>query len=454
MKKQYLFASSANSSNSIRTPIHVVVAKPTRVCNANCSYCSSPPLEEVGYDFEPEWNIELFKNYFDKIYPFMAEGSYWIWHGGEPMLMGADFYQQSFDYANTLMKKTGKKIRFSMQTNLLGYNEKWKAVFENVFEGSISSSYDPDETNRTIKGSWENYSRIFKRSLSKCVEDGFYPMVIGVYSENNAHKMLDVYEWSKSLKEKSFPIRFNYCVPTGRSVNKEEIISPDTYADYLIKIYDKWITDVPDFTVTPLDQMFKKTIGADGLGHCPWTKSCGGKFLALEPNGDVYNCTDFADLGEEFKFGNILVDNVPNLLNSKPALQIKKRSFNLPESCIKCEHFIECEGGCARDSYLFNNDLYGKFYYCKSWKRVFTRIKESIILGQADAIIAKYGFDPEVVKVYVKASIQNHFGYDISFDGFKGVVNNYTFAENFNKSFDMPTFVVRNQKKIIPIIAV
>ena len=53
------------------TNILVVIAKPTRVCNADCSYCSSPPLEEMGSNWEPEWNFETFKNYFDKVFPYM-----------------------------------------------------------------------------------------------------------------------------------------------------------------------------------------------------------------------------------------------------------------------------------------------------------------------------------------------------------------------------------------------
>lgn len=51
--------------------------------------------------------------------------------------------------------------------------------------------------------------------------------------------------------------------------------------------------------------------------------------------------------------------------------------------------------GCARDSALYNNGLYGKFHYCQTWKMVFSRIKESILLGQADNIIEKYGQNPE-----------------------------------------------------------
>lgn len=415
--------------------ISVVVAKPTRFCNADCSYCSSPPMEEMGANKELSWDIEKFKKYFDKVYPHMIAGSYWIWHGGEPMLMGIDFYKQTYEYAKSRMEESGRIIYFSMQTNLLAYNDKWYPVFSEIFGGSLSSSFDADETHRTIKGNNQLFSKVFKRSLTKVLEDGFRPMVIGVYTEETAPLMHTMYDWSLSLGEKSFPLRFNYCHPTGRLESQGEAISPITYANSLISLYNRWIKDIPNFTITPLDQMFKKVIGMDGEGHCPWTKKCGGRFIEIEPNGEVYNCADFADLGNKYCFGNL--DNettLEEMLATKPALQIRRRVNNVPVSCQTCEHFEDCEGGCMRDSVLYKHGLYGKFHYCESWKMVFSRIKESIITGEADGIIVKYGFDPISVKNYVKQNIQSHFTFStqewqtLESEGLK---NMFGFGDNY-----------------------
>ena len=421
------------------TNILVVIAKPTRVCNADCSYCSSPPLEEMGSNWEPEWNFETFKNYFDKVFPYMGNGAYWIWHGGEPMLMGTEFYLKTYEYAREQMRIHKKLINFSMQSNMLGYNKKWKHVFETVFFGSISTSFDPDEFNRTIKGNPATYSKVFKRVLNEILDDGFRPLVIGVYDEKTAPLMNKMYEWSRSLGDKSFPLRFNYCQPSGRFLETGEAIKPETYAKYLIEIYDQWISDSPDFVITPLDQMFKKVIGIDIEGHCPWTRKCGGKFIEIEPDGDIYNCSEFADYSKKYCFGNLKEKSLPELLNSKPAKQIKRRVTQLPVSCQNCEHFDDCEGGCARDSALYNNGLYGKFHYCQTWKMVFSRIKESILLGQADNIVEKYGQNPEKIKQLVKTNLNNHF-HDFTMDwdsiqdsGLNGV---FGFGNNLIESKD------------------
>ncbi len=414
--------------------IYVVIAKPTRVCNADCSYCSSPPLEEMGENWEPEWNFEKFKIYFDKVFPYMVHGATWIWHGGEPMLMGVDFYKKTYEYAKEKMLEAEKQIFFSMQSNMLGYNEKWKEVFFEIFGGSLSSSFDPDEKNRTIKGNAQNYSRVFKRALDKMMDDGFMPMVIGTYKEDTAHMMLDMYNWSLNRGERSFPLRFNYCVPIGREAGElGDLISPETYADNLVRVYNQWIEDAPNFTITPLDQMLKKAIGQDGEGHCPWMKSCGGKFINIEPNGEVYNCSEFSDLNSEYCFGNLNINSMEDILTSEQIKLIKKRTAKLPLSCMTCEHFSECEGGCARDSVLFDNGLYGKFYYCQSWKMVYARIKESVLLGQADKILEKMNVNIEQAKYFIKTNLNNHFSeIEIDWADFNknGLNSKFGFAEN------------------------
>ena len=437
-----------------KSTVYAVIAKPTRVCNANCSYCSSPPLEEMGDDWEPEWKIEDFKHYFNKVYPHMVEGAFWIWHGGEPMLMGPKFYRECFEYASNIMKKNNKWIHFSIQSNMLGYNEKWREIFGDVFGGSLSTSFDPDEKERKIKSSSENYSRIFFQSLNNILEDGFRPMVISVFSEETAHLMHKMYDLSLSYEEKAFPIRLNYCHPSGRFENEGEVISPTTYGKYLIEIYNRWIHDDPNFTVTPLDIMFKKTIGLDGEGHCPWTKKCGGRFIEIEPNGDIYNCSEFADIGKKYCFGNLKEQELDILLQSTQAIKIKRRAVQLPVSCMNCEHFDDCEGGCARDALLFQNGMYGKFHYCISWKMVFSRIKESILLGEADNLIKRYGQDPRKIKNEIKNPIERHFSGKIQESFYeKGLLHSMGFAHNiFNEKNlynEQGEFLLKKEKDLL-----
>ena len=121
-------------------------------------------------------------------------------------------------------------------------------------------------------------------------------------------------------------------------------------------------------------------------------------------------------------------------ISPEEALKIKRRSVQLPMSCQNCEHFNDCEGGCMRDSVLYNHGLYGKFHYCHSWKMVFTRIKESIMNGEADGIVRQFGLEPEEVRNRVKNKLVEYF--DFSMDEIQDIKENGTknklgFGDNY-----------------------
>lgn len=381
----------------------VVIAKPTKECNADCTYCSAPP------DGSSSWSLDDFKVMLDRLAPSLTASVDWIWHGGEPMLMGPEYFVACAEHA----KAVGVNLRFAIQTNLLGYkSDRWKSVFENIFEGRISTSYDPYQKYRTIKGNAQTYDRLFWRAMDSAINDGFRPLVIGVYDEGASDMAMQMYDHALAYGTNGFDIRFNYAYPAGRAKEAGVLIEPKTYGEMLIKLYDRWIVDKPVFRITPLDQMLTKVAGFRSV-LCPWTKACGGKFITIDPDGSVYNCSEFSDLGDpSHKFGNILTGEVqvqahpvqvqfytgsaivPAMAASPASREIVGRTVKLPPDCKTCRHFVECEGGCARDAVLFKRGMAGKFMYCHSWKMVFDRLKGSVVSGEADGTLLKLGIDP------------------------------------------------------------
>jgi uncharacterized protein len=364
--------------------ISTVIIKPTRNCNANCQYCSAPPT-----DNNELWSFSDFRRYFDSIAAYLHENVTLIWHGGEPMLLGPEFYEECYDYA--LRKKP--HIRFSMQSNILLYDSRWKDVIFNIMKGCISTSFDPDETSRKIKTDAQLYSERFFCKLKELVEDGFHPLIVGTYTDETIPFSFKMYELASfyEKKEGAFSLRFNYRYPLGRVNGIGQLITPQNYGQMLIDLYNIWIRDLPDFVITPLDQMLLKVTGEENR-RCPWTSSCTGRFLGIEPNGDIYNCSDFANLDDALSYclGNLNRNSIPEMMSSEIAVKLRRRTARVPIECIECEHYLQCEGGCMRESVLFGNGLYGKFHYCEAWKMVFTRIKESLETGEADAAAKKY----------------------------------------------------------------
>lgn len=324
------------------------------------------------------------------------------------MLLGPQFYRDCWNYVRSINTKHEKNIHFAIQTNLLLYKTSvWKTVFKECFQGWISTSFDLHNTERFLKGSVSSYSSTFLNRLNMLLEDGGRPMVISTFTNSSITDAMDLYEFSASSKI-PFDIRFNYRYPAGRAKSTSlDLLSPLAYGTMLVELYNRWIIDLPDFRITPLDQMLELVMNP-GINRCPWTNSCNQSFLGIEPNGDLYNCSDFAYLeSERYCFGNIFEQSVrlePSVIahssskmfyqniHSTPASRNHLlRSVRYGSECYRCDHVAECKGGCMRDSVLFDRGLYGTFYYCESWKLVFSRIKESVSSGEATAAIAKYG---------------------------------------------------------------
>lgn len=331
------------------------------------------------------WTVDRFKEFFSKVSPHLQPRAVIIWHGGEPMLLGPDFYRECYAYARSIHPG----IQFSMQTNLLLYSsERWRDVFSDIMRGSISTSFDYEVKYRTLKGCANAYADRFQRKLDEVRTDGFMPLVIGTYDATSIKLIDRVYDENLMRGDAAVDLRFNYRYPAGRAREMGECISPEAYGEALIHLYDRWVTDAPYFLVMPLDAMLKRVLGME-FGRCPWTRHCGGRLMAVEPNGDVYNCGEYADMGSEYRFGNIFQHTMEEIVTSKPIRLIMRRSAIVPSECTDCRHFDECEGGCSRDSALFGNGVLGKFHYCVSWKMVFDCIKESVRTGEADRLIGR-----------------------------------------------------------------
>ena len=84
---------------------------PTLGCPSKCSYCWS---SEVG---SPRMSIDTIKEVVEWLKEFRpGEAVTFTFHGGEPLLAGADFYRKALPL---LADSTGdRKVAFAMQTNL------------------------------------------------------------------------------------------------------------------------------------------------------------------------------------------------------------------------------------------------------------------------------------------------------------------------------------------------
>jgi uncharacterized protein len=114
-----------NPAQASTKAFHMLVKPTGAACNLDCSYCFYLPKERLYPGSQFRMNDELLELYIRQLLEAQPTNEVTIaWQGGEPTLMGLDFFQRSVDYAEKY-RQPGQKISYSLQTNGTLVDREW-----------------------------------------------------------------------------------------------------------------------------------------------------------------------------------------------------------------------------------------------------------------------------------------------------------------------------------------
>tara|TARA_Y100000310_G_C20691377_1_gene822475 strand:+ start:2277 stop:3398 length:1122 start_codon:yes stop_codon:yes gene_type:complete len=353
-----------------------VIMKPTHSCNLACKYCYIEDGAEQGI-----MDKTTLKNSIEKIVHFNGgeKGTHFIWHGGEPILMGVEFFENIL----SIQKNLGRKYKVSngIQTNgtllnsdLLDFIEKNRDFYLGLSLDGPRELHNQTRVYKGGKGSFDDVMRGIDLIKGRTRIGGG---VIAVITQINIDHFLELYSF---FKDNDINFKANPLIRSGEAnKNYNQIaISPKQYGDFLINLFDIWFYDSEGdkISVDPLEKIAGNLITGSPVG-CNYSESCQNNFISIGPLGDVYPCGRF-DGVQEFRYGNINHDSVENLLNVSSRKLLLQRSVETIEGCRPCEYKEICNAGCIHNAYMVNGQVNEKDYYCTSYKMIFNHIKEAI----------------------------------------------------------------------------
>lgn len=115
--------------------LKIVVIQPTSLCNLNCRYCYVPGRRDRRI-----MNDEILETIFERTLSsnLVRDRVQFLWHAGEPLLAGKDFYRRAVDFA-TKHNSRGLKVDFTIQTNATLIDDEWCELFnEHKFHIGVS----------------------------------------------------------------------------------------------------------------------------------------------------------------------------------------------------------------------------------------------------------------------------------------------------------------------------
>jgi uncharacterized protein len=381
-----------------------LLAKPSgSTCNIDCKYCFFLSKEALYPNDRHRMSDATLEAYIRQLLESHRLPEVTVaWQGGEPTLMGLDFFRKAVALVERY-RRPGQKIQQTFQTNGIALDDEWCAFLKEhdfLVGLSVDGPREIHDTNRVTRGGQGTFDLVMKgwRCLREHGVD--FNILCTVNAANQDHgrrvyrffrdelqaswvQFIPIVEratadtiqianrgWSERPKEKRLLYTQTGTLVTTRSVTGEK------YAQFLIDIFEEWLRhDVGKVYVQLFDVTLEAYFGRYKL--CIHAPTCGNG-PALEHNGDLYACDHFVEPG--FKLGNIHKTHMLELVASPQQRKfgLDKRD-TLTRQCRECEVRALCNGGCPKERFaLAQNGEPGQNYLCAGLYRFFTHTRPAM----------------------------------------------------------------------------
>jgi uncharacterized protein len=399
---------SDNVEPRIAPPAYHVLAKPTgAICNLDCEYCFFLAKEALYPGSRFHMSDELLETYIRQLIESHRSAEVTVaWQGGEPTLMGLDFYRRAVELERK-HQRPGTTIQNTMQTNGTLLNDAWCEFFrEHHFLVGLSLDGPPDmhDAYRKDKGGHPTFEKVLRGARLMRQHKVEFNILTTVNSANADHPR-EVYRFLRDDVGTQFiqfiPIveRVNADGHTGfqeGSTVTHRSVTAEQWGRFLIAVFDEWVgRDVGAVFVQMFDAALASWVGAPP-SMCIFAETC-GHALALEHNGDLYSCDHFVE--PKYLLANIQQQQMIDLVASEQQHQfgLAKRD-TLPRYCRECEVRFACHGECPKNRFIATPDGEpGLNYLCAGYKAFFTYIDrpmrimaELLRRGRAPAEIMRF----------------------------------------------------------------
>ena len=120
-------------------------------CNMACGYCYNGSARTSCVQDPKTISMDTLYRIFDEAYPLMkTDNLVVIWHGGEPLLAGKDFYREAIKVQKIAAKNRYHVIN-CLQTNGTLIDEEWIDLFSQLKIGPSVSIDGPSELHDSIR---------------------------------------------------------------------------------------------------------------------------------------------------------------------------------------------------------------------------------------------------------------------------------------------------------------
>lgn len=317
----------------------VFIVRTTTDCNLNCSYCyvDHRNQKKISWDTVAELHHQCAEVEENNIV--------FIWHGGEPLLMGLPFFKKIID----LQKRLDKNFTNAVQTNGIALtNPLIEFMRINNIHVSISLDLPPErhDANRTKKKDGSGSFHLVEKAIERLKKHHCSVSLLSVVSDTNS----DPREYTKFIQSKeidSFALNLEFGL-----ARKRNMADAARFSMLQETLYNYAANSQKPFLFREAETIIEH-IRHRPVSYC-WHREafCGYDHHAIDEDGNVYICCDkFIDAKiPGSKLGNIHQTRLAGMLGGSRFDELMGRLAAKRAACAgDCKIGGFCRGGCIFD---------------------------------------------------------------------------------------------------------
>lgn len=299
-------------------------------------------------------------------------------HGGEPLLAGADFYREVLPMLSRELAALTPD--FAMQTNLWRMTPEIASILAE-YHVPIGSSIDgPEEITDSQRG--DGYFAKCMKGYGIARDAGLQVRFICTFTNKSVKHREEIFNF---FKAQGFALKLHPALPSLRSENpKEWALEPSEYGDLLLYLLDKSLENLGRVEVMNINDLCRCVFTRRG-SVCTFV-NCMGSTFAVGPDGSIYPCYRFVGM-PEWVMANVRDrPSMDQLMESEPGKRMTAFSEYVDTVCRDCSHIRYCRGGCPYNAIApSGGSLDGVDPHCVAYKRIFDELNDRMNREMYDA---------------------------------------------------------------------
>jgi uncharacterized protein len=369
--------------------INLAIIKAIRACNLRCPYCYyiNKETENYGQVISDATLTSLYRHVSH--YLEGKPGFGFVWHGGEPLLLGRRRFKRFLDLQAQYF--SSGQVANVLQSNGTLIDHEWVDFFQNnrVAVGiSLDGTEKAHNKNRPSVAGKGTYKETLE--AIRLFQDRGLP----VYALSVVDGHADGYETLQHFQE----IGINECdflIPMTNNALQQigDTNDYNTYTDFtaigsfLTNAFRRWIENPkPEIKVRLFECLIKNAFGLEGGFLNAGSVNLSG-YVVVETNGDICLDTDFwqmdrYDLGKKYRLGCNVSDASFCLQNVEEDINIivKQQGLDqLPDACQPCKVRSICRGSHPASRFGADGSFNHRSAYCEALFALSAVVLEHIV---------------------------------------------------------------------------